>query len=336
MGENGNKSIDVVIMTFRPDKKLFAILSGLAEQTVRPGRIIIMNTEERYLENLLYGSNTLDKYKNIDIYNISKKEFDHGRSRNEAARHSSSQYIVFMTQDAVPADEHLLEELLRPMEDEDVAVTYARQLPREGCSPVEKYNRLFNYPDHDRIKSAADIPELGIKTYFCSNVCACYRRSMFDKAGGFIRYTIFNEDMIYAAGAVKSGARIYYASAARVIHSHDYSAVEQYHRNFDMGVSQADHPDIFASLHSENEGRKLVSGCIRYLSDEKRVYLIPDFLIKCTARYIGYKKGLGYRKMSQKAILKATSNPEYFERYWDRTRIPKDVNSGYGKNEEGL
>lgn len=334
MGENTRQDVDAVLMTYRPDKKLFSILKMLEAQTVRPGRIIIMNTEERYLTNLLYGTKTLDSFSNIDIYNISKKEFNHGRSRNEAARHSTAAFIVFMTQDALPLDEHLIENLLEPMKDRDAAVSYARQLPEEGCSPVERYNRLFNYPDRDMVKTSADINTLGIKTYFCSNVCACYRRSTFDEMGGFIRYTIFNEDMIFAAGAVKSGKKIYYASKARVIHSHDYSAREQYHRNFDLGVSQADHPEIFASVPSEGEGRKLVKGCIDYLVSQKKAYMIPDFVIKCAARYIGYKRGLGYRKMSQRAILKATMSPDYFERYWDRTKIPADVHAGYGRNEE--
>ena len=118
--------------------------------------------------------------------------------------------------------------------------------------------------------------------------------------------------------------------------SHDYSAAEQYHRNFDLGVSQAEHPEVFSGISSENEGRKLVSGCVKYLADQKKSYLIPDFLIKCAARYIGYHKGLNYRKMSPRAILRATMNPYYFERYWDRTRIPADVHAGYGKNKEGL
>ena len=236
----------------------------------------------------------------------------------------------------MPADDMLTAELLRPMTDRSISVSYARQLPAGNCGPVEKYNRMFNYPDEDVCKSKADISKLGIKTYFCSDVCACYRKSDFDAAGGFIRYTIFNEDMIYAAGRVSEDRKIYYASKAKVSHSHDYSAREQYHRNFDLGVSQADHPEVFSGISSESEGKKLVSGCIRYLAAEKKIYLIPDFLVKCAARYLGYKKGLNYKKMSQKAILRATNNRDYFERYWDRVKIPADVHSGYGKNEEGL
>ena len=38
-------------------------------------------------------------------------------------------------------------------------------------------------------------------------------------------------------------------------------------------------------MPSEGEGRKLVKGCIDYLVSQKKAYLIPDFVIKCAARY---------------------------------------------------
>ena len=72
--------------------------------------------------------------------------------------------------------------------------------------------------------------------------------------GGFPRRTIFNEDMIYAGGLIKNGFAIAYAADARVIHSHNYSGRQQFHRNFDLAVSQAEHPEVFGGLASEGEG----------------------------------------------------------------------------------
>lgn len=69
-----------------------------------------------------------------------------------------------MTQDAMPADDNLIEQLTEPLRDQ-VAVSYARQLPREDCAPVECYTREFNYPAQSRIKSAEDLKTLGIKTF---------------------------------------------------------------------------------------------------------------------------------------------------------------------------
>ena len=65
-----------------------------------------------------------------------------------------------MTQDAMPKDDRLIEKLVEPLQGE-VAVAYARQLPREDSTPVESYTREFNYPAKSRIKSAADLDSAG-------------------------------------------------------------------------------------------------------------------------------------------------------------------------------
>ena len=46
---------------------------------------------------------------------------------------------------------------------------------------------LFNYPEQSSVKSLADIDKYGIKTYFCSNVCAAYDKGIYQKTGGFYR-----------------------------------------------------------------------------------------------------------------------------------------------------
>lgn len=109
--------------------------------------------------------------------------------------------------------------------------------------------RGYNYPPASRVKSLEDLPELGIKTYFCSNVCCAYRREIYEALGGFIKHAIFNEDMLFAAKAIQAGYRIAYAAEARVIHSHNYTCGQYFHRNFDLGVSQADHPEVFRGCH---------------------------------------------------------------------------------------
>ena len=40
-------------------------------------------------------------------------------------------------------------------------------------------------PLESRVKTKEDLDTLGIKTFFCSNVCSAYRRSEYDAMGGF-------------------------------------------------------------------------------------------------------------------------------------------------------
>lgn len=304
-------SIDVIIPLYKPGKELFELLDRLNSQTLPVQNIILMNTEEKYFEKLVYGTRFSDLYKNVKVYHLSKREFDHGKTRHMGVKRSEADIFVMLTQDAVPADEYLLERLTANLSG-DVTVAYARQLPNSECSVVERYTRSFNYPDKSRLKSADDIPKLGIKTYFCSNVCAAYRRDIYEELGGFIKHTIFNEDMIYAAAAVKAGYQVAYEAEARVIHSHNYTHAQQFHRNFDLGVSQADHPEVFANVPSESEGMKLVKQTTSYLKEQHLLSKLPHFYIQCACKYTGYLLGKNYKKLPKSWVLAFTSNKEYW------------------------
>ncbi|MCM1174451.1 MAG: glycosyltransferase family 2 protein [Blautia sp.] len=308
------EKVDVIIPTYKPDQKFLDLMEKLAHQTVPVQKIIIMNTEQKYFDRLTYGTPFSKKYKNVLVKHLSKREFDHGRTRNSGVRCSDAPVFVMMTQDAVPVNEFLIEELLRGLEPENVAAAYGRQLPEDGCSEAEKFTRQFNYPEEGAVKTKADIDRLGIKTFFCSNVCAAYKREVFDELGGFIKHTIFNEDMIYAANAVWAGYGIAYRPGAEVCHSHDYSCSEQFHRNFDLGVSQADHPEVFAAVSSESEGLRLVKLTIAHLKEQKLWMQIPGVIVKSGCKYAGYVLGKNYKRLPRRFVVKcsAKSNREYW------------------------
>ena len=163
--------VDVIIPVYKPDQNFLQLIERLEKQTIPVNRIIIMNTEEKYFAQLFYGTRFLKGYQNIDVYHLSKKEFNHGRTRHQGVKKSTADVFVMMTQDAMPEDVYLLENLLKGLEGEQVAAAYARQLPDDDCNPIEACLREYNYPAEGCIKSARDIERLGIKTFFCSNVC---------------------------------------------------------------------------------------------------------------------------------------------------------------------
>lgn len=310
-GENVEK-VDVIIPVYKPDHKFLTLIERLEQQSVPVNRIIVINTEQKYFDRLIYGTSFQKDHHNVIVKHISRREFDHGKTRNRGVQCSDADYFVMMTQDAVPADEFLLEELLKPFGKERVAAAYARQLADEDSSEAEKYTRSFNYPDSSTIKTKADLERLGIKTFFCSNVCAAYNRKIFDELGGFVKHTIFNEDMIYAAGAVEAGYGIAYAAEARVFHSHDYSCSEQFHRNFDLGVSQAQHPEVFAAYPAESEGVRLVKQTMQHLREVGLKRQIPRVIMQSVFKYIGYLFGKHYRCLPGKLVVAMSSNKEYW------------------------
>ena len=304
--------VDIIIPTYRPGHKFLDLIERLERQSVPVNRILVVNTEQKYFDRLVCGTSFKKDYHNVIVKHISKREFDHGKTRNHCVQQSDADFFIMMTDDAVPANRHLVEELLKQLRRDDIAVAYARQLVGKDSSKVEEFTRTFNYPDRSVVKTKADLPRLGIKTFFCSNVCAAYNRKIFDELGGFIKHTIFNEDMIYAAKAVEAGYGIAYVAEARVFHSHDYSCMEQFHRNFDLGVSQAQHPEVFAAYPSESEGIRLVRQTVQYLWESDAKHRIPGVILQSGFKYMGYLFGKHYRYLPRKLVVAMSSNKEYW------------------------
>lgn len=301
-------TVTVIIPTYKPGASFRRLMKKLSTQTYPIEKIIIMNTEQQYWKDAL-----IQDVGQAEVHHITKVEFDHGKTRAMGAAMAKSDILVYFTQDAVPADDLVVEHLVQAFQDESVGAAYGRQLPNPDCKFIEAYTRGFNYPKNSSVKRKSDLPKLGIKTYFCSNVCSAYRKSVYEKMGGFITRTIFNEDMIMAAHMVQEGYGIAYQADAKVFHSHNYSYTQQFRRNFDLAVSQADHPEIFADISSESEGIRLVKKTAAYLMQEKKPWLIPDLILASGFKFLGYKAGQNYKKLPKILIRKFTMNPSYWE-----------------------
>ena len=307
--------IDVIIPVYKPQRRFLELICMLEKQTCPVNRIILMNTEQKAFAALCDEQEFLNDHPKVQIHHLSKEEFDHGATRNAGVSHSDGDIFVCMTQDALPADIFLLEQLQKALEQPGAAAAYARQLAEEDCNPVEGYTRQFNYGEQSVVKGKEDLERLGIKTYFCSNVCAAYRREIFDRLGGFVNRTIFNEDMIYAGKAVQNGYKIVYAADAKVIHSHNYTAWQQFTRNFDLGVSHVQYPEIFAGVKAEGEGLRLVLDTGKYLVKHHPLLLWRLF-VHSGAKFAGYKMGRLYQKLPM-ALVKCFSMQKS---YWEHTK----------------
>ena len=300
--------VDVIIPTYKPAEKFDLLIQRLSEQTYEIHEILVINTEEQYMNSEKY-----ERFPKLRIVHIKKEQFDHGGTRAMAAKLSGAEIMVFMTDDAVPADEFLIERLIAPFEDDEVGLAYARQISDGTADILEEYTRNFNYPEKSRIKSIRDINEMGIKTFFCSNACAAYRKDLYSSLGGFVKRTIFNEDMIYASKVIYSGKSIAYVAEAEVIHTHHYSCFRLFSRNFDLGVSQTDHPEVFEAVSSEEEGIKLVRKTAGYLIKSRKPHLIFRLIWESGFKFLGYQFGRHYKGLPIWMIKKMSMNKEYWK-----------------------
>ena len=302
--------VDAVIPAYKPGHDLRELVEKLLDQTVRLGRIIIINTDREYFDEKEYLIAPA-----VEVVHITRHEFDHAGTRDMGLRMSDADYVLFMTMDAIPKDNYLVEKLLSGFRRADnIAVSYARQLPKKDCNRIEQITREFNYPAQSRVQTSDDIKELGIKAYFCSDVCAMYDTSIYRSLGGFKAPAIFNEDMVYAAGALDAGYAVSYCADALVYHSHNYTGRQYYRRNFDLGVSQADHPEIFERFNVKGTGMQLVRKSLAQICRRGTPADIIRLVYYSGMKYLGFRKGKNYHKLSLKSCLKHTSDKEYLNR----------------------
>lgn len=304
-----NKTIvDVLIPTCRPGQEFEQLLLGLQKQTWPVRNILVVNT----------GAGCWDPHfeelaPNLYVEHIRPENFDHGGTRGAMAASSDADYLLFMTQDAVPADDRLVENLVMQFSLPQVRAAFARQLPKKGCRILEAYTRKFNYPEESDIRDYGDLPQMGIKTFFCSNVCAMYDRETYEQLGGFVSSAIFNEDMIYAAGLIEAGYSIAYAANAKVFHSHNYGCIAQLKRNFDLGVSQARHAEIFEKYPSEGEGIRMIRQTAEYVIKIRKPWLLILLFFQSACKYTGYLLGKHYAFLPKKIIAVCTMNKNWWK-----------------------
>ena len=144
--------------------------------------------------------------------------------------------MVYLTQDALPANPYWLHALLENFQAPEVAGVFGKQIPKLGTNPMETYllNRL--YPDQRITKSIHSPHPLRLKNIFFSNVNSALRKTVWQKYP-FAEDVIMSEDQVWAKGAILAGYTLIYEPQAAVYHSHHYTLTHLFKRNFDSGVS---------------------------------------------------------------------------------------------------
>lgn len=228
----------------------------------------------------------------FEVRIISRPDFNHGRTRQVAIEHlSDADVVVFMTQDAIVASPDAIENLLKPFETNSVGLAFGRQLPHDDAGSIGAHARLFNYPEQSAMRVRGAEKTLGLKAAFVSNSFAAYRRTALLDVGGFPSDVIFGEDTIVAARMLLSGWSVAYQADAVVCHSHDYGAIEEFRRYFDIGVlHHREHWLLERFGKPEGEGLRFVKSEFRYLLRHNPA-LIPGAIVRAGLKYAGYRLG---------------------------------------------
>ena len=278
--------ISVVIPTLNAGRLIGQLLSSLLSQDMKPLEIIVIDSSSE--------DNTVDIARELGVNTmvIPRTTFNHGGTRNQAALTAAGDILVFMTQDAIPLNGSLLRELTAPLQEHDIAASYARQIPRPDAPLLEIFMRQFNYPEEGAVKSMHDLKQLGIKTFFSSNVCSSMKKELFMKVGMFPETVRANEDMVITAKYIISGYKVAYVPEAMVIHSHNYSLFRQYLRYYNIGSSIRGNKWILDYAHAEGEGLKFFREQVQFVVKKHKFHLIPYIFFASIAKFLGFRLGL--------------------------------------------
>lgn len=229
---SGQYDTSVIIPVLNAAKYLPNLFSAIQSQKPYGPKEIILVDSKSTDETIAVAS----RYQNVRVIEIDN--FSHGRSRNLGAKHARGQFVVFLTQDALPKDNEWLFKLLEPFEDKEVAATYSRQIPRSDALFTERFFLKTRFPNTIPVKRKLENgeDELTLERVFFSNVSSAVRRSILLQYP-FDETLIMSEDQQLSRDLLSAGYAVVYASKSIVIHSHNYTLKNVFKRYFDSVYS---------------------------------------------------------------------------------------------------
>ena len=277
----------IIIPVYNGEPYWGSLSAALMRQGIDKDQILVVDSSSTD------NSRALAQRSGFQVKTIPFETFRHGATRQMAAESLPwAEFLVYLTQDAVPLGDRSIATLLTAFTDPEVGAAYGRQVARQDAGPIERHARLFNYPSTTVVRSLESRKQLGLKAAFFSNSFAAYRRVALEHVGGFPKDTIVSEDVTVAALMLIAGWKTTYQANAIVTHSHRLSMRAEFSRYFDIGVHHGREKWLVEEFGSAGgEGLAFVLSEFQFLLKTKR-HLIPFATVRNLNKWISYHIGL--------------------------------------------
>ncbi|MFH1858150.1 MAG: glycosyltransferase family 2 protein [Candidatus Omnitrophota bacterium] len=297
-------SASVIILTKNAGSVFQKTLDQIFSQHLKPLEVLVIDSGSTD------GTVDLVQRYPVRLLSIKPEEFGHGRTRNLGARLAKGEFLVFLTQDAIPTSEDWLSALVAPfMEDERLAGVYGRQVPR-GADPLETFCRRTTYPPVPYRHCARDLLTFSVFHLLFSNVNAAVRKDFWTQFP-FDEQLIVSEDQAWARRVLQKGHEILYESRAAVFHAHQGGPIQRFKRSFDSGISfQQMAADGTLQLLPKS-GSYLVQA-MRYLMREGQGVWIPLLFPREMLRAGGFLMGRYGRNIPKQVKQWLSAHPQYW------------------------
>ena len=224
----------IVIRAYNEAAHLPRLFQGLRSQTIKDIEVILVDS----------GSNDstveVAQAQGARLVSILPGEFTFGRSLNLGMQTATNELVVIASAHVYPVYPDWLESLLRPFQDEQVALTYGKQ--RGPATAKFSERQIFQ-----QWYSDLSVPRQA--TSFCNNANAAIRRRLWQE-NPYDEGLTGLEDLAWAKWAMEQGYAISYAAEAEVIHVHHETprAVFNRYRREAMAFKHI-HPEAHFNLY---------------------------------------------------------------------------------------
>lgn len=273
--------VTIIILTKNAGDTFKKVLDGVFSQNYNSFETLIIDSGST--------DNTLEiarKYP-VKIIQIKPSDFGHGKTRNLGANLVKGKYVVFLTHDAIPANDSWLAELLKPLSDKKTAAVFGSQIPKEDENTLDKIFFQTLYGNKEMVWSANSYTS-GDNIFSDAN--SAIKKELLIKHP-YKDDIIVSEDYEWANRIMSYGFKVIYQPKAKVIHSHSYNLVSLFKRNFDIGVSYKYISNFNNNSSFLKKGLKLLKAEVEYLIKQNNYALLPMVIIRDGIRFIAINLG---------------------------------------------
>jgi rhamnosyltransferase len=195
----------IIIRAYNEETHLGRLLEGIQHQTLKDVEIILVDsgsTDATVEIAESFGAR---------VVSIRPEEFTFGRSLNMGVREAKREFIVIVSAHVYPVYPDWLESLLRPFEDEKVALVYGKQ--RGPASAKFSEQQVYHqwYPEVSTTRQSSP---------FCNNANTAIRKSLWEQ-NPYDETLTGLEDLAWAKWVMTQGQAVAYAAEAEIIHIHN-------------------------------------------------------------------------------------------------------------------
>ncbi len=233
--------VALVIPTLNAGPQFAQLLAVLREQTLPVDELVVIDSGSRD------GTVALAHAAGARVLTIPQRQFNHGRTRNQAIAETCSDLVVLTVQDALPAGSDWLARLCGPLlEDPTLVASYGLQRAPAAAPPLARIRSLV----WERACPPAGVQAIASPKAFWAlppqerlalarfdDVSACLRRSAWEALP--LPHVVYAEDLAWSVQALLRGWRIAWIPEAQVWHYHQRSADYELRRAFADGLVRA-------------------------------------------------------------------------------------------------